>query len=237
MNGLCSGVVLGVTCHRELQEGVPSPPYVAHPFSLAFVMTMSLDCMVCRPRELDQLVLTEPALAAHWVALPRRQLAAKDVLHAAGATVHSTWLVERGLVRSYYLGDDGAERNRAFHAEGSWLGSGVPPIASVCPFTMEAMEPTQVVELAYDTLRTWHTQFAAIRPALDEAMNCMFTGQAQREAALLTLSPLARYQAFLSDHSALVARIPIHHVASYLGISNVSLSRIRARLGLANQGR
>ena len=39
------------------------------------------------------------------------------------------------------------------------------------------------------------------------------------------------------DQAAIQARIPIHHIASYLGISNVSLSRIRARLGIANQGR
>jgi CRP-like cAMP-binding protein len=99
------------------------------------------------------------------------------------------------------------------------------------------MEPTQVVELSYATLQNWHAQFAAIRPALEEAMSCIFNGQAQREAELLTLSPVARYQAFLADQSDVVARIPIHHVASYLGISHVSLSRIRARLGLANQGR
>lgn len=171
------------------------------------------------------------------MALPRKQLAAKDILHNAGTTIKSTWLVERGLVRSYYLSDEGIERNRAFHSEGSWLGSGVPPVASTCPFTIEAIEETQVVELSYSTLQTWHTQFDAIGPALDEAMNCLFTGQAQREAELLILSPVDRYQAFLADQSDLVARIPIHHVASYLGISNVSLSRIRARLGMANQGR
>jgi CRP-like cAMP-binding protein len=200
-------------------------------------MTVTLDCRVCRPHELDHLVWSEPALATEWMALSRKQLAAKDILHGAGATTRCTWLVERGLVRSYYLSEDGTERNRAFHAEGSWLGSGAPPVASVCPFTIESMEPTQVVELSYATLQNWHAQFAAIRPALEEAMSCIFNGQAQREAELLTLSPVARYQAFLADQSDVVARIPIHHVASYLGISHVSLSRIRARLGLANQGR
>lgn len=198
---------------------------------------MYLDCQVCRPSELDRLVQSEPALAALWMALPRRALAAKEVLHLAGTVMESTWLVERGLVRSYYLREDGVERNRAFHAEGGWLGSGVPPVASVCPFTIEAMEATQVVALAYDTLRAWRAQYEAIRPALDEAMSCIFAGQAKREAALLSLPPLARYQAFLSEQPDLAARIPLHHVASYLGISNVSLSRIRARLARAHQGR
>lgn len=200
-------------------------------------MTIARDCLVCRPRELDQLVAAEPALAALWMALPRRELDVKEVLVGAGSPIDCTWLVERGLVRSYYLNEEGTERNRAFHAEGSWLGSGVPPVPSVCPFTLEALEPTQVVTLDYTSLRDWQTRFARVRPALDEAMSCMFTGQAQREAELLSLSPQARYEAFLLDQRELVARIPIHHVASYLGVSNVSLSRIRARLGLANQGR
>lgn len=200
-------------------------------------MISPLNCLVCRPNALDHLLASAPALAAHWRALPRKQLAAKDSLHRAGETITCTWLVESGLARSYYLSDDGTERNRAFHAEGSWLGSGVPPNASVCPFTIEAMEATQVLEVSYATLRVWQVQFEAIQPALDDAMNCLFANQAKREADLLSLSPTARYRAFLADHSELAARIPIHHVASYLGISHVSLSRIRARLGLTNQVR
>lgn len=200
-------------------------------------MTLPLDCLVCRPSELDRLLVSEPGLAGFWMALPRKQLAARVVLHSSGVVLRNTWLIEKGLARSYYLSDDGTERNRAFHAEGSWLGSGVPPTTSVCPFTIETLEPTQLVELSYATLLAWQAQFPAIRPLLDEAMNCLFTDQARREASLLTLSPAARYQAFLAEQSQLAGRIPIHHVASYLGISNVSLSRIRARLGLVNQGR
>jgi hypothetical protein len=47
---------------------------------------------------------------------------------------------------------------------------------------------------------------------------------------------LGRYQAFLAEQSELVDRIPIHHVASYLGISNVSLSRIRSSAGDGESG-
>jgi CRP-like cAMP-binding protein len=200
-------------------------------------MQTALNCSICRPPELDQLIASQPSLAAHWMALPRRSLAAKARLHSAGNTMDRTWLVERGLVRSFYLGEQGVERNRTFHAEGSWLGSGVPPVPSVCPYTIEALESSLVVELSYVTLEDWRQRFPAIRALMDEAMGCLFAGHAQREAELLTLAPAERYQAFLEGQHALVHRIPIHHVASYLGVSSVSLSRIRARLGLANQGR
>lgn len=65
----------------------------------------------------------------------------------------------------------------------------------------------------------------------------LFANQSQREADLLTLAPPDRYRAFLNEYSTIVERILIHHAASYLGISHVSLSRIRARMGMANQGR
>ena len=63
-------------------------------------------------------------------------------------------------------------------------------------------------------------------------MACMVLSQTQRESQLLALTHTERYAAFVLEHGALSARIPLHHVASYLGITNVSLSRIRARMGL-----
>ena len=50
-------------------------------------------------------------------------------------------------------------------------------------------------------------------------------------AAALTLGLSAQAQES-ALRKTLAERIPLHHVASYLGITNVALSRIRARMGL-----
>ena len=42
-------------------------------------------------------------------------------------------------------------------------------------------------------------------------------------------TPEQRYQNLLKDHPEIVQRIPQHYIASYLGVTPVSLSRIRAR--------
>lgn len=200
-------------------------------------MATALNCALCQPPELERLIRAEPAVAAQWRTLPRKHFAPSECLQAAGQPCTRSWLIEQGLVRCFYLAEQGTERNRSFHTEGAWVGGGMPPLASLSPFSIEALEPTTVVELSYATLRAWHQQFPQIQPLLNEAMSCLFANQSQREADLLSLSAQARYEAFLADQSALVERLPIHHVASYLGISHVSLSRIRARLGMANQGR
>jgi CRP-like cAMP-binding protein len=54
--------------------------------------------------------------------------------------------------------------------------------------------------------------------------------QMQREAALLQTSAEDRYLAFLSERPAVAGRIAQHHIAAWLGITPVGLSRIRARL-------
>ncbi len=43
-------------------------------------------------------------------------------------------------------------------------------------------------------------------------------------------SAQARYETFLRDHADLVIRLPQYHIASYLGITDVALSRIRKRM-------
>ncbi|MFN8321973.1 MAG: hypothetical protein U0T74_04895 [Chitinophagales bacterium] len=53
----------------------------------------------------------------------------------------------------------------------------------------------------------------------------------ERMVGLLTLSPEERYEQLLqSNKKKIIERIPQHLIANYLGITPVSLSRIRARL-------
>ena len=194
-------------------------------------------CLACQPVALQALVQSEPEMAALWQTLPRCNFEPGAVLQRLGDASDRCWLLESGLVRFYYLSEQGVERNRSFHTQGSWVGGSMPPLTLPSPCTLEALEATRAVELTYATLQDWHRQFPQVQPLLDDAMGYLFTQQARREAALLTLSPEERYQAFLRMDSPLAERLPIHHVASYLGISHVSLSRIRARLGMVQSRR
>ena len=56
-------------------------------------------------------------------------------------------------------------------------------------------------------------------------------GLEERMAGLLTMSPEERYLRLLEGNKQkIIERIPQHYIASYLGITAVSLSRIRKRL-------
>jgi len=49
----------------------------------------------------------------------------------------------------------------------------------------------------------------------------------RREAQFLLDPPETRYLVFLNDHPGLAARLPDHHIASYIGITPVHLSRLK----------
>jgi len=191
----------------------------------------STDCLACQPR-FQELLAAQPALARLWAALPRRQLAPGATLLAIGETAHHVWLVEQGLARLYYLSADGRECNKSFHAEGAWVGCGVPPQPVASAFAIAAMEPLQVVELSYAALTECQRESPLVQTVLNDGLSAVFARLAEREAELLLLDAPARYRAFLAEHAAIAARLPLHHVASYLGITNVALSRIRSRLGM-----
>lgn len=192
-----------------------------------------MDCQACSIDLPQLLARSEPARRS-WAGLPRRTLAPGEVLARAGEVARHVWHVERGLVRIYFLTAEGLQRNRSFHAEGHWLGTGLPYARSASPYVIEALEASTVVCIALDDLHDWGTRDPAVTRMVESMAAWTFDRQARREAELLTLDASERYAAFCVDHAAIAARIPLHHVAAYLGITNVALSRVRRRLRAAS---
>lgn len=190
------------------------------------------DCVACLPEALSRVVQADPRLAEAWRAMPPRRLPRGQVLLRLGETPQHLWWIRQGLVRLYFLTPEGTERNRSFHAEGAWIGSGTPPIPTPSPYAIEALEDTELRVLSYATLSELVRDHPGVRAVFDEALGWLFLRQAAREAELLSEEPARRYERFLDTSPQLAARLPLHHIASHLGITNVALSRIRRRLGL-----
>ncbi len=184
------------------------------------------------PQALARVIEADTELAKRWRALPVRRLAPGETLLAIGESPSHVWWIGRGLVRFYFLTADGQERNKSFHAEGAWIGSGMPPYAAPSPYAIEALEATELRALSYEALGQVLERFPAVQAVHVEALGWTFSEQVAREAELLFEEPAARYERFLRERPALASRLPLHHIASHLGITNVALSRIRRRLGL-----
>lgn len=139
------------------------------------------------------------------------------------------FLVERGLVRLFFVRRDGREFNKNFYADG----------AIICPLTPAMWgEPSLFGIATLEPCVLWRADAADFREALTDAWAPMqrdllarlVTHKLQREHDLLTLGGRERYLAFGQRHPVLAQRVPLAHLATYLGLTDVSLSRIRRGL-------
>jgi CRP-like cAMP-binding protein len=141
-----------------------------------------------------------------------------------------------GLLRAFYLDSEGHDRTKTFWAEGQLcysLGAthatpGTPELA-LEDWTVEAVEPTHLFTLALDALDRLYCGDPCWNHIGRVFWQQAYRERMLRERAFLTLSATDRYQEFLREHSSLGERIPQYLVASYLGITPVALSRLRAR--------
>ena len=190
---------------------------------------MTDECLACGPGFRDWLARDE-RLSEAWRSLRRQPLARGALLQAVGAPMDRAWFVEQGLLRSCFTDAGGRERNRGFHPESHWVGAPPSQAAQPAPFAIEAVEDSLVVELPHAVLLQWQVRHPAVQAVLLDALATSMATLARREATLLMESAEQRYQAFIAAQPELAQRLPLHQIASYLGITNVALSRIRRRL-------
>ena len=150
-----------------------------------------------------------------------------------GQTPRKFAFVEEGLFRYYYIDNNGTEFTKNFITGGNFIVAYSAMIGEKpSPMFIEAMEDSLIYEIYYpdwQALRKSH-------PCWNELLVCLlekaFMIKEKRERELLLLGAEERYRIFLQEHPGLEKRIKQHFIASYLGISPVSLSRIRKSAAL-----
>ncbi len=148
----------------------------------------------------------------------------------AGAITDTIYLLESGLVRLYYTTSDGKERNKAFFTGEQVTGAVSAAITGTsAPFSIQALEPTTAISFHYSDLLDAAGKNPDIARLLLQLTSHAFIRNEQREAMLLTLNAQERYAWVLENEPDLVGRVAQFHLASYLGVDAVSLSRLKKK--------
>ncbi len=151
----------------------------------------------------------------------------------AGEVANNFYFIVSGLVRFFYSTLDGKEFNKYFAMEDGFAGSfhslvlGAP-----CGYFIQALETTNAVILPNSLMHQLYTRHPCWeRMGRMTAENLVLIKEA-REKELLLDSLETRYRRFLKEFPGLVNRMPQYHIASYLGVTDVALSRIRRKINL-----
>ena len=175
--------------------------------------------------------LTAEETAFFTSLLKTRLLRKRQYLLQAGDVSRNEYFVNSGCLRSYSIDDKGMEHVVQFAIEDWWIND-MYSFLTQTPATLflEAMEDTEVIMLdraAYEELMHKVPKFERMfRIILQNA----FIAQQRRIIENMSLPAHERYLLFQQRYPQFEQRLPQHQVASYLGITPESLSRIRRQL-------
>lgn len=139
------------------------------------------------------------------------------------------FLVEKGFVRIFYIDNKGNEITRWFADEGSIvavLSSFIYQIPS--PFALQALEDTVVRHMSFDQFEEIRQSDQKIQDRFVVAIINVAVGLSDSLMDLHIKSARERYEKLIEDHPDIFLRAKLGHIATYLGITQQSLSRIRA---------
>jgi CRP-like cAMP-binding protein len=136
-----------------------------------------------------------------------------------------------GDMRHYYT-RDGIEKTTYFYFEGHFVSSYLSCITGKpSDLTIQAITDCRLLVFKYKVLQNLYYLSHNWERFGRLVAEYLAIGLEERMVGLLMLSPEERYiQLLESNKQKIIERIPQHYVSSYLGITPVSLSRIRRRL-------
>lgn len=176
--------------------------------------------------------LTGPEGSVSFPFWRKRKIAKGDFYNKQNVVCKDLGIVVKGIFRVYYYDErEGREINMFFFSEGQFIVSFRSFLYQYpCVYYIEAMEDAEVVYLPYPDLQELyksHKPWERFGRILAEH----FFHQSQgRTEQLLFFTHEQRYLNLLKEHTNIVERIASFHIASYLGIKNQSLSRIKKRI-------
>jgi len=158
-------------------------------------------------------------------ALSELQVPSGETLIRTGDQQRCAYLIVEGVVRYYYLLPDGKEWNKTFFREGRLIGSLSALLnQSPSPFYIETLEPCLLYRIPIECI----DELPFFEQMLQRLTQELFLRNESREAVLLTGDAETRYQWLEENEPWLLTRgIPQYHLASYLGMDAVSLSRLK----------
>ncbi len=162
----------------------------------------------------------------------RKQYPPKALLLSIGDRWENVFYIHKGLVRLFYTDTEGKEFNKGFFYEDQLIWPIAPSARTgKSLFSIAALEELTVSICSFNLFFDWLTKHGCWEkfalPYAEASAERLF----KREYEFLQNSATERYQRFTRDYPELVRRIADYHLASYLGITNVTLSRIKNATG------
>jgi CRP-like cAMP-binding protein len=163
--------------------------------------------------------------------IPVKQYKKGTTLVSEGEIPAECYFVLQGCVRQYYL-VDGDEKTTAFFTERQAVAATNFIDQTPSKYYLACVEDAKLIVGSIHQDKEMYNRFPKLANITRVMIEQDFNNTRENFAAFVTSSPEKRYVDLLTTRPNLLNRVPQHQIASYLGITPESLSRIRKRISL-----
>lgn len=151
----------------------------------------------------------------------------KDLL-VAGQVCKYIYFITKGCLRSFYVDPKGDEHIYQIRMENNWI-SDLESFFLQSPsnYNIEAIEDSQLLRISYERLEQLYIEIPNLERYFRILFQKAYINALKRLNATMWVTAMDRYNDMLKEHPEIFQRVPLIYIASYLGITPESLSRIR----------
>ncbi|NHA06971.1 Crp/Fnr family transcriptional regulator [Mucilaginibacter sp. HC2] len=153
------------------------------------------------------------------------------ILLETGKTAREFYIIENGLLRSFLYDYNGNETTTAFYCPNEILIESLSLFQRIpSKENFQAITDTVVWKIRYDTFQQLLQEIEGFREWGRTWATSQLFQLKQRSIDTLTMSATDRYLNLIKEKPSIAQHSPLKYIASYLGITDTSLSRIRKEI-------
>jgi CRP-like cAMP-binding protein len=162
--------------------------------------------------------------------LKQKKLKRKQILLQEGEVCRYQYFVNKGCLRSYSIDDKGQEHVAQFAIEDWWIGDMYSFLTQTpARLNIDALEDADLIYIDQPSLEKLYTRVPKFERFFRILIQNAFIATQQRIVESISLPADQRYCSFIEKYPLMEQRIPLKYIASFLGITPESLSRIRSQ--------
>jgi len=141
------------------------------------------------------------------------------------------YYIRRGILKAYYLTEDGREQVKSLVGEGTIMGSLTAAYkGGMNSFSLVALEDATLVRFEFGDMQALARRDPEVTERMTDLLFSLAMKKERREYEFLCLSAEERYRLLCERSPELIERVTQQDIALYLGITPVALSRIKKRI-------
>lgn len=143
------------------------------------------------------------------------------------------WIVE-GVFRYCYISDSGDEITKYFVSEKQFV-SAIESFNTQTPSleAIQALTDAKVYTLTYEKYQKLYDTLPVWSKLVNTITTQSYNEKVKQLSPMIVLDAKTRYEQFMANNPQVMNRISLGHLASYLGITQQSLSRLRREMSLS----